>query len=98
MKRYLSLVIFVSFVYAGLIKGQPGRILFVDTIGIEKTDLQRIHHLPLYYSGNPVLKADKQWELNINGDPYAALSAAGYGMTKRIESSRCGILPVVTSY
>ena len=77
MKRYLSLVIFVSFVYAGLIKGQPGRILFVDTIGIEKTDLQRIHHLPLYYSGNPVLKADKQWELNINGDPYAAPFSGG---------------------
>lgn len=77
MKRYLSLVIFVFFVYAGLIKGQPGRILFVDTIGIEKTDLQRIHHLPLYYSGNPVLKADKQWELNINGDPYAAPFSGG---------------------
>lgn len=77
MKRYLSLVILLSFVYAGLIKGQPGRILFVDTIGIEKTDLQRIHHLPLYYSGNPVLKADKQWELNINGDPYAAPFSGG---------------------
>lgn len=50
---------------------------FVDTTFIEKTNLQRIHHSPVYYSGNPVLKADKKWELNINGDPYAAPFSGG---------------------
>ena len=49
----------------------------MDTTFIEKTNLQRIHHSPIYYSGNPVLKADKKWELNINGDPYAAPFSGG---------------------
>lgn len=85
MKRYILWVIFLSFVYAGSIYGQSGRILFVDTAMIEKTDLQRIHHFPVYYSGNPVLKADKSWELNINGDPYAAPFSGGvwYDETER---------------
>ena len=31
-----------------------------------------VYHTPKNYAQNPVLKADKQWELNANKDPYAA--------------------------
>lgn len=71
---------------------------FVDTTFIEKTNLQRIHHSPVYYSGNPVLKADKKWELNINGDPYAAPFSGGVWYDEEEQNSRCGILPVAGSY
>ena len=77
MKKYSLLAVFLLLMCNVSVCGQTGRILFVDTTFIEKTNLQRIHHSPVYYSGNPVLKADKKWELNINGDPYAAPFSGG---------------------
>ena len=77
MKKYSLLAVFLLLMCNVSVCGQTGRILFVDTTFIEKTNLQRIHHSPIYYSGNPVLKADKKWELNINGDPYAAPFSGG---------------------
>ena len=35
------------------------------------------HSTPTYYEGNPVLKADKKWELGATGDPYAAPFSGG---------------------
>ena len=64
MKKYSLLAVFLLLMCNVSVCGQTGRILFVDTTFIEKTNLQRIHHSPIYYSGNPVLKADKKWELN----------------------------------
>ena len=95
MKKYSLLAVFLLLMCNVSVCGQTGRILFVDTTFIEKTNLQRIHHSPVYYSGNPVLKADKKWELNINGAPYAAVA---YGMMRKSKNSRCGILPVAGSY
>lgn len=54
-----------------------GRQLFVDNYLIEETNLQTVNHTPMYYTENPVLKADKDWEMNINGDPYAAPFSGG---------------------
>jgi hypothetical protein len=39
-----------------------GRQLFVDDFLVDASTLTRTHHLPEYYSGNPVLKPDKPWE------------------------------------
>lgn len=39
-----------------------GRQLFVDDFLIANTTLERRHHLPEYYSGNPILKPDQPWE------------------------------------
>ena len=41
-----------------------GRQLFVDDFLIEQTSLRRTFHHAEYYSGNPVLKADKPWEFS----------------------------------
>lgn len=60
MKKYSLLAVFLLLMCNVSVCGQTGRILFVDTTFIEKTNLQRIHHSPIYYSGNPVLKADKK--------------------------------------
>ena len=83
MKKYSLLAVFLLLMCNVSVCGQTGRILFVDTTFIEKTNLQRIYHSPIYYSCNPVLKADKKWELN---------------MMKKNINSRCGILPVAESY
>ncbi len=62
---------------------QPGRHLvaytpFQDTHGVE-----RVFHTPKYYSLNPVLKADRPWELNATGDPYAAPFSGGVWYDKQ---------------
>lgn len=49
-----------------------GRQLFVDDYLIEKTDLKRQYHYPEYFPHNPILAADKEWEFQMNGAPYAA--------------------------
>ncbi|PTN07552.1 hypothetical protein [Mangrovibacterium marinum] len=54
-----------------------GRQLFVDSNNIESTNLGRHYHVPDYYHLNPVLKADKEWELNRDGDPYGAPFSGG---------------------
>ncbi len=54
-----------------------GRQLFTDSVLIAEGNLQKVHHQPVYYPLNPVLKADKEWELNAMGDPYAAPFSGG---------------------
>lgn len=50
-----------------------GRQLFVDDFLIETSSLTRVHHYPEYYSGNPVLFPDKDWEKSgTAGGAYAA--------------------------
>ncbi len=51
--------------------------LFVDDYLIERSTMRRVFHKPNYYPQNPILKADKPWELNSNGDPYAAPFSGG---------------------
>lgn len=50
-----------------------GRQLFVDNFLIEKTTLTRKFHYPEYYSGNPILSPDKDWEkVGTKGAAFAA--------------------------
>jgi len=49
-----------------------GRQLFVDSFLIAKTNLQTVFHQPNFYPLNPILKADKEWELTPEGYEYAA--------------------------
>ena len=69
MKKYSLLAVFLLLMCNVSVCGQTGRILFVDTTFIEKTNLQRIHQSPIYYSGNPVLKADKKMGIVYNWRP-----------------------------
>ena len=39
-----------------------GRQLLVDDFLIESTTLRRMHHLPQYYAGNPILRPQTVWE------------------------------------
>lgn len=50
-----------------------GRQLFVDNFLIESTTLKRTYYYPEYYSGNPILQPDKDWERVSNkGSAFAA--------------------------
>lgn len=49
-----------------------GRQLFVDDFLIDATNLTRVSHKPTFYTGNPVLEPDKEWEKTSTGMPYAA--------------------------
>jgi hypothetical protein len=49
-----------------------GRQLFVDDHLIEETNLERQYHYPEYCAENPILFADRDWEFQMNGAPYAA--------------------------
>lgn len=54
-----------------------GRILMIDSIVDSSVNVSYRYHKPKNYDHNPVLKADKYWELNANGDPYAAPFSGG---------------------
>ena len=56
---------------------QQGRILVADADFSETVGIERVCHFPSYHVGNPVLTADKPWEVNANGDPYAAPFSGG---------------------
>ena len=72
-----------------------GRQLFVDNFLIESTNLKRTFHYPEYYSGNPILTPEQDWEkTGTKGAAFAAPFSDGYGMTKRKENTRCGIWQV----
>lgn len=73
--KFAFLIIFVLFV--GMVKAQNGRIQMATSSFMEVQNIDRIFHNPSYYKGNPILKADKDWELNVNGDPYAAPFSGG---------------------
>ena len=49
-----------------------GRQLFVDSFLVAKTNLKMVFHQPNFYPLNPILKADKKWELTPEGFEYAA--------------------------
>lgn len=48
-----------------------GRQLFVDNFLIQETNLKPMYHKPKFYADNPVLCADKDWELTPEGYAYA---------------------------
>ncbi len=54
-----------------------GRILMIDSRIDSIINVDYVYHTPKNYAQNPVLKADKQWELNANKDPYAAPFSGG---------------------
>ena len=55
-----------------------GRQLVADTTWMaECQGLEPVFHTPVYSPLNPIIKADKPWELNVNGDPYAAPFSGG---------------------
>ena len=56
---------------------QNGRILVANHSFSKQEGVERAFHTPTYYEGNPVLKADKKWELGATGDPYAAPFSGG---------------------
>lgn len=49
-----------------------GRQLFVDDFLVSDSDMERIYHRPVYFSGNPVIEPDQEWERTPEGIPYAA--------------------------
>ena len=55
-----------------VIKIEVGRQLFVDDFLISSSTLQRKFHYPEYYSGNPVLSPDKDWEKQGANGGFAA--------------------------
>ena len=54
-----------------------GRMLAADCPVEETVRIERRCHFPTYEASNPVLKADRPWELNAMGDPYAAPFSGG---------------------
>lgn len=63
-----------------------GRQLFVDDFLIESTNLIRTFYYPEYYSGNPILSPDKDWEkTGTKGAAFAAPFSDGiwYDETER---------------
>lgn len=57
MKRIYSAIVFFFFVYC--LFAQNGRILIANHSCDNAGNVERVFHLPVYYSGNPVLKAIK---------------------------------------
>ena len=79
MKKLLLIIclFFPQFLCAQTVL-KNGRQLFVDsTLVYEMKGLEYHFHTPAYDTSNPVMKADKPWELNVNGDPYAAPFSGG---------------------
>ena len=56
---------------------QTGRQIAAYTQFGECNGVERVWHAPTYYDQNPILKADRKWELNALGDPYAAPFSGG---------------------
>lgn len=56
---------------------QTGRQITAYTQFGECNGVERVWHAPTYYDQNPILKADRKWELNALGDPYAAPFSGG---------------------
>ena len=48
-----------------------GRQLFVDDFLIDESSLHRTFHQAVYHAGNPVLTAEREWEMR---DPHAVLT------------------------
>lgn len=61
----------------------------IDTM----SNIRLTFHRPLLNDDKPVLKADKPWECNANGDPYAAPFSGGVWYDEQDHYTRCGIQP-----
>lgn len=48
-----------------------GRQLFVDSFLIKETNMRAVYHKPDFYPENPILSADRKWELTPEGYAYA---------------------------
>ena len=59
------------------IYAQKGRNLVSHYKFTQSDGIDLVFHAPIYNEQNPVVKADKPWELNVNGDPYAAPFSGG---------------------
>ncbi len=68
----LSLILFVC-----LNAFPKGRILMIDSIIDSTSNIQLKFNRPSDFGDEPILKADKDWEHNANGDPYAAPFSGG---------------------
>ena len=75
--RSFVLLIISSLLFLNPLYSREGRNLLLDKSLVSETDMQFKYHFPEYYALNPVLKADKTWEFNKNGDPYAAPFSGG---------------------
>ena len=58
-------------------QAQQGRVMIANCEIMGSSGIERIFHTPHYYFGNPILKADRAWEMNAAGDPYAAPFSGG---------------------
>lgn len=73
--RYFLLL--VSVLANSLMTFPKGRILMLDECIDTMSNIRLTFHSPLLNDDKPVLKADKPWEYNANGDPYAAPFSGG---------------------
>ncbi len=63
---------------------QQGRQLVANTEFFNRRNVSRIFHKPSYYALNPVVRAEYDWELNANGDPYAAPFSGGVWFDEKV--------------
>lgn len=77
MKSYISQVLLLIMLTISSKAYSEGRILMIDPVIDSVSNVNLTFHRPQKSINNPVLKADKKWELNDNGDPYAAPFSGG---------------------
>lgn len=65
-----------------------GRQLFVDDFLVKETSLQKKFHIPDFYSGNPVLEPDREWEKTTQGALYAAPFSDGVWYDEKVGKFR----------
>lgn len=75
MKKIALLALSLSMGIGAL--AQTGRHIVANTEFAHTENVERVFNQAAYYNLNPVLKADKPWELNAAGDPYAAPFSGG---------------------
>lgn len=73
-KELLLLLAVLTFCLPG---NSKGRILMVDDCIDSLYNVHLTYHRPTITDSCPILKADRSWELNANGDPYAAPFSGG---------------------
>lgn len=72
-----GLIVSVISLFSLAASAQSGRHIAAYTQFGKCEGVERVWHTPTYYDQNPVLKADRKWELNATGDPYAAPFSGG---------------------
>ena len=79
MKR---LIIILVGIFTNMLSFGQGRIIMVCCPMAECVDAELRYHFPEYCASNPILKADRPWEFNAMGDPYAVPFSGGPGLDK----------------